>query len=104
MHQFTMYQNQQNNKVTYPYFVDVQSELLQSLTTRLVIPLTPRHLYEGKTPTSLCPAIATNHGEFILMTQYMSSVPSALLTSPAGSLAAFRSEIITSIDLLITGV
>jgi toxin CcdB len=104
MHQFSLYQNRSDNSLAYPFLVDIQSDLLQSLTTRLVIPLTPRHLFEGKVPISLCPSIQLEEGEFILMTQYMSSIPTSVLTSPVGSLETFRTEIIQAVDLLITGV
>ncbi|HAS8250728.1 TPA: plasmid maintenance protein CcdB, partial [Vibrio vulnificus] len=42
MSQFLLYQNNDKSTATaYPYFVDVQSEMLDTLNTRLVIPLTP---------------------------------------------------------------
>ncbi|MBF4313034.1 plasmid maintenance protein CcdB, partial [Vibrio anguillarum] len=42
MSQFSLYQNNDKSTATaYPYFVDVQSEMLDTLNTRLVIPLTP---------------------------------------------------------------
>ncbi|EJV0371718.1 CcdB family protein, partial [Vibrio vulnificus] len=42
MPQFSLYKNNDKSTSTaYPYFVDVQSELLDTLNTRLVIPLTP---------------------------------------------------------------
>lgn len=41
MSQFALYANQNSDsKAAYPYFVDVQNELLNDLNTRLVIPLT----------------------------------------------------------------
>ncbi|SON50993.1 CcdB family protein (fragment) [Vibrio tapetis subsp. tapetis] len=49
MSQFTLYQNNDKNTSTaYPYFVDVQSELLDTLNTRLVIPLTKWQAYRPK--------------------------------------------------------
>lgn len=49
MPQFTLYKNNDKSTATaYPYFVDVQSELVDSLNTRLVIPLTPIELLEKK--------------------------------------------------------
>ncbi len=104
MQQFSLYQNQSDHNHAYPFLVDIQNDLLQSLTTRLLIPLTPRHLFHGKVPTSLCPLVQLEQGEFILMTQYMSSIPASTLTSPVGSLEAFRTPIIQAVDLLITGV
>ncbi|EKF9865090.1 CcdB family protein, partial [Vibrio cholerae] len=49
MSQFTLYENlDKSTSTAYPYFVDVQSELLSTLNTRLVIPLTPLDLLEKK--------------------------------------------------------
>ncbi len=104
MPKFTIYHNKSDNRHTYPLLVDIQNDILQPLTTRLVIPLTPRQLFSGKLPASLCPTIQLEQGEFVLMTQYMSSIPSSSLGSPAGSLERFRTEIIQAVDLLITGV
>jgi toxin CcdB len=40
MPQFTLYKNEnKNSKKAYPYFIDVQSDLLVDLNSRLVIPL-----------------------------------------------------------------
>ncbi|MCL5754793.1 CcdB family protein, partial [Vibrio cholerae] len=54
MSQFTLYENlDKSTSTAYPYFVDVQSELLNTLNTRLVIPLTPLDLLEKKAPSHL---------------------------------------------------
>ena len=58
MSQFTLYRNPDKATAnTYPFFVDVQSDLLENLNTRLVIPLTPVELIEKKAPSHLCPII-----------------------------------------------
>ncbi|EJB5271601.1 CcdB family protein [Vibrio parahaemolyticus] len=105
MSQFTLYKN--NDKSTasaYPYFVDVQSELLDSLNTRLVIPLTPIELLDKKAPSHLCPTIHIDEGDFVILTQQMASVPTKILTTPVNELSTFRNEIIAAIDFLITGI
>jgi len=41
MSQFTLYENtNEESREAYPYFVDIQNGLLDSINTRLVIPLT----------------------------------------------------------------
>lgn len=105
MPQFSLYKN--NDKATsrtYPYFVDVQSELLDSLNTRLAIPLTPLELLERKAPSHLCPTIHIDEGDFVILTQQMSSIPTKLLTEPVNDLSTFRDEIIAAVDFLITGI
>ena len=105
MSQFTLYKNNdKNTSTTYPYFVDVQSELLDSLNTRLAIPLTPLELLEHKAPTHLCPTIHLDDGDFVILTQQMASVPTKILKEPVNDLSTFRNEIIGAIDFLITGI
>ncbi|MFV0448839.1 MAG: CcdB family protein [Vibrio sp.] len=105
MSQFALYKN--NDKSTsnaYPYFVDVQSELLNTLNTRLVIPLIPVELLEKKAPSHLCPVIHIDEGDFIILTHQMASVPTKILGEKVNQLSKFRNEIIAAIDFLITGI
>ncbi|GEM75027.1 CcdB family protein [Vibrio sagamiensis] len=105
MSQFTLYKNNDKNTArAYPFFVDVQSELLVSMNTRLVIPLTPLELLERKAPSHLCPMINIDGSDFVILTHQMVSVPTKILTTPVEDLNMFRNEIIAAIDFLITGV
>ncbi|GGK50372.1 CcdB family protein [Aliivibrio fischeri] len=105
MSQFTLYKNKDKSSTkTYPYFVDVQSDLLDNLNTRLVIPLTPIELLDKKAPSHLCPTIHIDEGDFVMLTQQMTSVPVKILTDPVNELSTFRNEIIAAIDFLITGI
>lgn len=103
--QFTLYiNNDQSTAKVYPFFVDVQSELINSLNTRLVIPLTPIDLLDKKAPSHLCPVIHIDQGDFVILTHQMASVPVKLLQDPVNDLSAFRDEIIAAIDFLVTGI
>jgi toxin CcdB len=105
MSQFTLYRNPDKATAnTYPFFVDVQSDLLENLNTRLVIPLTPVELIEKKAPSHLCPIIHLDEGYFVLLTQQTTSVPTKILIEPTHDLSTFRDEIIAAIDFLITGI
>ncbi|EOX3350817.1 CcdB family protein [Vibrio cholerae] len=105
MSQFTLYENlDKSTSTAYPYFVDVQSEQLNTLNTRLVIPLTPLDLLEKKAPSHLCPTIHIEQGDFVILTQQMASVPTKILVEPVANLSTFRDEIIAAIDFLITGI
>lgn len=88
----------------YPYFVDAQSELLETLNTRLVIPLTPTALLAKKAPSHLCPVIHIDEGDFVILTHQMASVPTKILRGPVNDLSAFRNEIVSAIDFLISGI
>ncbi len=105
MSQFSLYQNNDRSTATaYPFFVDVQSEMLDTLNTRLVIPLTPVEMLEKKAPTHLCPVIHIDEGDFVILTHQMASVPAKILRDPVNELSTFRNEIIAAIDFLITGI
>jgi len=105
MSQFILYKNlDQSTSNAYPYFVDVQSELLSTLNTRLVIPLTPLDLLEKKALSHLCPTVHIEQGDFAVLTQQMTSIPTKILAEPVTDLSTFRDQIIAAIDFLITGI
>ncbi len=105
MAQFTLFENQNAaSKKTYPYFVDIQNSLLESLNTRLVIPLTPAENLGEKSISSLCPTTGLHDEEYVLLTHQMTNVPVSALKVPAGSLEHLRDDIVAAIDFLVTGV
>ncbi len=105
MSQFTLYLNKdKNSKKIYPYFVDVQNNLLSGLNSRLVIPLTASKKVNEKIASKLCPAISIDGEEYILVTNQMTTVPKSILKSEIDSLESYRYQIIDAIDMLITGI
>lgn len=84
------------------YLLAVQSDLLDHLQTRVVVPLLP--------PGSVPPAMPDLHprldvqGEtFILATQLLGAIPRRELGPAIGNLAAEHDTIIRALDLLLTG-
>jgi len=64
MSQFDLYINIDNDsKTAYPYFVDVQNELLDTLNSRLVIPLTKLTDRSQVFPSGLCTVITVEEQE-----------------------------------------
>ncbi len=105
MSQFTLYENEnKNSKKAYPYFVDVQNDLLDDLNSRLVIPLSPYELLNNTNAKKLCPIIEIKKEPCVLLAQQMTSVPRSILKKKVTSLEKFRYEILGAIDLLITGI
>ena len=105
MSQFTLYLNKdKSSKKTYPYFVDVQNNLLSDLNSRLVIPLTPSNKVNDKVARKLCPIINIDGDEFVLVTNQMTTVPKSILKSEVDTLESYRYQIIDAIDMLITGI
>jgi toxin CcdB len=105
MSQFTLYKNEEkSSKKTYPYFVDVQSDLLDNLNSRLVIPLSPYSAVNKTNAQKLCPVIQLDEEKFVLLTHQMTTVPRATLKTEIMSIESYRYEIIDAIDMLTSGI
>jgi toxin CcdB len=105
MAQFMIYENQnQDSKQMYPYFVDVQNNFLDSLNSRLVIPLTSCKYLDNSVMSLLCPKITLEGMDFVLLTHQMTNVPSSALKVPIISVEFLRDEIVAAVDFLVTGI
>ena len=105
MDQFDLYANtdKDTNKI-YPYFVDIQSGLLETLNSRVVIPLTPIRKSDETYPQNLCPIIKINNKKFALLTHQLTSISVSHLKKKETSLASNRDDIVAAIDFLVTGI
>ena len=83
------------------YVVDVQADLLESLATRVVIPLLPRDRTEAI--RDLNPVVRVDDEDYVVMTQELSAVPRFSLRRKAGSLAGRRDELTRALDVLLIG-
>lgn len=100
-----LYENEnKNSKKAYPYFVDVQNNLLDELNSRVVIPLSPYESLNKTNAKKLCPIIEIKKQRCVLLTQQITSVPRSILKKKVSSLEEYRYEILGAIDLLITGI
>jgi toxin CcdB len=105
MEQFSLYANQDpSSNEAYPYFVDVQNDLLSELNSRLVIPLTPLSKLNNRHAKQLCPVFEIAGDDLVLLTHQMTAAPVKILKTKVGSLAERRYEILAAIDLLISGI
>ena len=105
MSQYTLYKNEnKSSKKAYPYFVNVQSDLLDDLNSRIVIPLSLYKTLKQTNAKKLCPIIDIDEGCFVLLTHQMTTVPKSILKKEITSLEKFRYEILGAIDLLLTGI
>ena len=105
MPQFSLYENNDiSSNETYPYFIDVQNDLLSDLNSRLVIPLTTLEKLDNTDVKRLCPVVHIEMGDFVLLTHQMTSVPTSILKTEVTSVEEFRYEILGAIDMLISGI
>ncbi|WLD57491.1 CcdB family protein [Salinispirillum sp. LH 10-3-1] len=84
------------------YLLDVQSDLLSGLNTRVVVPLLPQS--SAPFPAQrLNPVFSIEGQDLIMATQYMAAVPVGELRSRVGSLAEQQDEISAALDMLFLG-
>ena len=104
MARFTVYDNSSDKNISTPYLVDVQTDLIDGLSTRVVIPLRDAKQYKKvKLPQDLLPQFTINGSKFVLETPSMAAVPCSILKNEVCSLKDQQNLIITAIDRLFHG-
>lgn len=104
MARFDVYLNTGKHAQTTPYLLDVQSDLLDDLDSRVVIPL--RRLGDFpqvKLPKRLTPVVVIKEEQYILETPKMGAVPRSILKSPVSTLASEAAVITAALDFLFQG-
>lgn len=105
MKQFDLYVNtDKESSKAYPFFIDVQNDMLSSFNSRVVIPLAPIAKHDKTYPARLCPVVQIAGKEYALLTQQITNVSTNFLKKKESQLANYRNEIIAAIDFLITGI
>jgi toxin CcdB len=105
MAQYDVYPNpSQRSSQDLPYLVDVQSDLLSGLATRLVMPLSRTDARLANPPRRLSP-------RFMVVGEWVSLLPheavgmdARLLRKPVASLAVQSGEIRDALDAVISGI
>jgi toxin CcdB len=99
MARFDLYHNPGRNKAAIPYLLDVQSNVISGLATRLVIPLRKLEGFSAAAlPPDLFPVIAMEGVECFLDTPQMGSIPVSELKHKAGSALEHQFAIQTALD------
>ena len=84
------------------FVLDVQTDLLSDLNTRVVVPLLPQAT-APKPATRLNPTFEINGNAFVMVTQFMAAVPLGVLSKPVGSLEGQFDQIKSAVDMLMQG-
>ena len=104
MARFDVYANTGSHAETTPYLLDVQSDLLDGLDTRVVIPLRSlKHFPKIGLPARLTPVLTVEGDDCLLETPKMGAVPVRVLKSPVTSLAYAQAQITAALDFLFQG-
>lgn len=104
MAQFRIYRNMSDSAGRgVPFLLDVQTDLLAGLATRLVVPLYRRTTYPGQLMAGLMPAFEVGSELCVAAVAEMAAIPAKCLGNEVADAAARRSDILSALDLLISG-
>ncbi|HEX22613.1 MAG TPA: plasmid maintenance protein CcdB [Chromatiales bacterium] len=105
MSQFTVYKNKNpRTKKTFPYLLDIQSDLLDQLRTTIVVPLGKYSVVKEQVITKLCPIVEIDGVKYAALTQQLAGIDRTLLGAEVANVSDYRSEFIDAIDLIVSGI
>ena len=103
--QFDVHRNTNSStKKRFPYLLNVQADILSTLGTRLVIPLTRERESESMIMTQIMPVFPIEGKNYVAVTPQMAAISTRELGNRVENLERFRTEIIAATDMLLTGV
>lgn len=104
MPQFDVYENPDpRTRRGFPFFVNIQSDLLADAGTVVVIPLASKSAFD-RPLSRLNPVFRIRGVDAVLVPQQIAGVSKKSLSRPVASLAQSRDQIVAAIDVLIVGV
>lgn len=105
MAQFDVYPNpSKHQRADIPWIVDVQSDLLSALPTRLVIPLAFRKNMPPALPKALCPALQWNGDALVALPHMAAPFRTKDLGLAQGNIKSEGSALVGAIDAVISGI
>jgi toxin CcdB len=106
MPQFAVHRNlNAATKARFPLLLDVQTDLLVGLGTRVVIPLAPATPAARSTAMRTLTPICTVDGkDYVVATPQLAGIAARELGPVIADLSAERQTIVAALDLLFTGI
>jgi toxin CcdB len=103
--QFDIYENPSPRmREVYPFVVDVQSNLLGALATRMVVPLAITSLSAKDLPQRMCPIITVNNRPLMLVPFEAAPLDKRLLRIEIASVPERSYDIIAAMDSVLSGI
>lgn len=88
----------------YPYVLEVQSDLLNALATRMVVPLALSSLPAFSLPQRLCPLLRVKDQSLMLVPFEAAPMDKRHLKSKVTSLRERADDIVAAMDAVLSGV
>ncbi|MEO8248003.1 MAG: CcdB family protein [Burkholderiales bacterium] len=87
----------------YPFVVDVQSDVLQDLATRMVVPLATTGLIGGDLPQRLSPSFVVRNQTLMLVAFEAAAINKRVLKTSVASIKDRAHEVIAAMDAVLSG-
>lgn len=84
------------------FLLDVQTDLLSDLNTRVVVPLLAKST-APKPASRLNPIFEIDGQTIVIVTQFLAAVPTGILKPPVGNLEQEFEKAATAVDMLVQG-
>lgn len=105
MARFDVYRNESPRSAKcFPYFLSVQSELLDSLETCVVVPLGRATVVGGKPTQTLTPAVQVDGESYLMYTPELGAVSASILRHRVANLDDQRDAILRALGFLFSGI
>lgn len=105
MSQFSVHRNTNTvTKTAFPLLLDVQSDLIADLGTRVVIPLCLASTRKGQLIGTLTPVFEVEGKSYVMLTPQLAGISKKQLGAAIANLSENRQKIIAALDLLMTGI
>ncbi|WP_296447867.1 CcdB family protein [Rhodoferax sp. UBA5149] len=103
--QFDVYDNPSPRmRDRYPFVVDVQSDLLGSLATRMMVPLAVTTLVASELPRRLCPMFVVADKTLMLVPFEAAPLDKRLLKTQISSIPDRVHDIVAAMDAVLSGI
>lgn len=105
MRQFVIYKNKSRNRQAYPYFIDVQTDMLAHLNTRLVMPLTQKNNSNSQVKV-LTPVVTIDQIDYVVLTTTITVADVKNLKNENMVMDAsfLRDQLVAAIDMMFLGI
>lgn len=105
MAQFSVYQNKNPlSKNEFPLLLDVQTNLLDSLQTTVVVPLKHLEANRDKVLTRLTPVLTIENLDYLMLTPQLAGIQRKELGTAVADVEYVRTEILNALDFLFSGI
>jgi toxin CcdB len=84
------------------YLLEVQADLLDELSTRVVVPLVP-YVEKLRVVRKLNPVFAIGGKQYAMFTHLIATVPAVRLAEPRTNLLPHHDQIVGALDMLFEG-